>query len=42
MPSPRAGRARVIVTALSHEKLPLNISHSWVTMMIAAAMPATG
>ena len=32
----------MIVTALSHEKLPLTISHSWVTMMTAAAMPATG
>ena len=32
----------MIVTALSQAKLPLSISHSWVTMMLAAAMPATG
>ena len=34
--------ARVMVMALSQEKLPLSMSHDWVTMITAAPTPATG
>ena len=40
--SPRAGMAMVIVTTLSHAKLPLSTSHDWVTMTTTAAQRATG
>src|SRR4051794_28070475 len=40
--SPRSGMAMVIVSALSHEKLPLMTSHDCVTIIRAAATPAIG
>src|SRR5437588_398069 len=38
----KAEIARVIVSTLSQEKLPLSTSHSWVTTMNVAAISATG
>src|SRR4051794_41952890 len=40
--SSRARRARVMVRAFSHAKLPEHTSHSWVTITMTPATPATG
>ena len=40
--SGRIGSASTMASQLSHAKLPLMTSQSWVTIMIAAQVPATG
>ena len=38
----RAATAQTMVTQLSHEKLPLKTSHSWVTMITRPAASEIG